>query len=100
MKPGVPSSQLRTWLIRPAIAISVVVLATATAVRDAPDEAARSPCSSAEIKGGILWVRHPPSDGQGFRLRLHGGTPVRVVGEIAVPPAAVTSSRRTASPRR
>ncbi len=198
MKPGVSPSQLRTWLVRPAIALAVVmaVLATATALRDAsvdrladgsrlriwgirrgmpasivarenflkrpwtwipltirerlgwtpallnaetgqPDadavvvwftrfdprrdgyrwslfsrievvdgsgdtteEAAQSPFSSAEIKGGVIWVRHPPADGRGFRLRLHGGTPVRVVGEIAVPPAPVTSSRRRASPGR
>ena len=198
MKPGVPSSQPRTWLVRPAIALAVVVavLALATAVRDASvdrladgsrlriwgirrgmpatvvareiflrrpwtwiplvirerigwtpallsaetgkldddavvvwftrfdprrdgyrwslfsrievvdgsgnatDEAAQSPFSSAEIKGGIIWVRHPPADGRGFRLRLHGGTPLRVVGEIEVPPAPVTSSRRTASPGR
>lgn len=65
------------------------------------EEAAQSPFSSAEIKGGIIWVRHPPPDGRGFRLRLHGGTPVRVVGEIEVPPAPVaTSSPRTASPGR
>ena len=198
MKPGVSPSQLRTWLVRPAIALAAVmaVLALATAVRDAsadrladgsrlriwgirrgmpasvvareiflrrpwtwiplairerigwtpallsaetgkPDadavvvwftrfdprrdgyrwslfsrievvdgsgdtteEAAQSPFSSAEIKGGVIWVRHPPADGRGFRLRLHGGTPVRVVGEIAVPPAPVTSSRRRASPGR
>ena len=64
------------------------------------EEAAQSPFSSAEIKGGVIWVRHPPADGRGFRLRLHGGTPVRVVGEIEVPPVPVTSSRRTASPGR
>ena len=97
MKPGVIPSQLRTWLVRPAIALAVVVMVLALAT----DEAAQSSFSAAEIKGGIIWVRHPPSDGRGFRLRLHGGTPVRVVGEIEVPPAPVTSSsRRTASPGR
>lgn len=199
MKSGVTPSQLRTWLVRPAIALAVVVavLALAAAVRDASagrladgsrlrvwgfqrgtpahldiretygrkpytwipvgirqrlglvpaqldagtgrpdddavvvwftrfdprrdgyrwrlfsrievmddsgnatDEAAQSPFSAAEIKGGVIWVRHPPSDGRGFRLRLHGGTPVRVLGEIEVPPAPLTSSsRRTASPGR
>ena len=59
-------------------------------------EAAQSPFTAAELKGGVLWVRHPPADGAGFRLRLFGGNPVRWLGEIPVPAASASaaSSRR------
>ena len=57
-------------------------------------EAAQSPFIAAELKGGVLWVRHPPADGSAFRLRLFGGNPVRLLGEIPVPAASAASSRR------
>ena len=63
-------------------------------------EAAQTPFEMAEIKGGVLWVRHPPADGSAFQLRLHGGNPLRVLGELTVPAAPTSAPPRTASPRR